>query len=176
MLGLYVPAIDLNINQTMCYRCNRAGLPRARGELAQLFAGKSSKCRALCACLLLSLLTSDMLNYSRGEQFTRVVKPPKAHKLFAIYPVSCLFIGSLNAGPIRLIMKEAFKKNPQVTVPSQQETQTFPGVRCTRAAENIKCGSRASMCVCVGGVVAVTACGVWEEQKTHRVLGLQTPQ
>lgn len=36
-----------------------------------------------------------------------------SEKLFAIYPGSCLFIRSLNAGPIRLIIKEPFsKKSP----------------------------------------------------------------
>lgn len=106
MLEFYVPIIGLNVNQMMCCRCNKVWLPRAHRERTQLLEDSGIKC-ALCS---LDTVFADLehVKKSRGEQFTRVVKPLKACKLFAIYPVSCLFIRSLDAGPIRLYNKRTF--------------------------------------------------------------------
>jgi hypothetical protein len=73
----------------------------------QLFHGEDSgiKC-TLCALVIVFADLQHGKMRATAEQFTSVLKPPEAGKLFAIYPLSCFFIRRLNSEPIRLIIKE----------------------------------------------------------------------
>lgn len=56
-----MPIIDLNINQMMCYRCNKVWLPRLTEEAPNFFTGKTLELSALYVHFGLFLLTSSML-------------------------------------------------------------------------------------------------------------------
>lgn len=55
-----MPIIDLNINQMMCYRCNKVRLPRLTEDAPNFFRGKTLELRALHVHLRWLLLTSSM--------------------------------------------------------------------------------------------------------------------
>lgn len=73
-----MPIIDLNINQMMCYRCNKVWLPRLAEDAPNFFMGEDSGINSTSRAL--GMTFADLQHVPMriaAEQFTRVVKSPR---------------------------------------------------------------------------------------------------
>lgn len=74
-----MPIIDLNINQMMCYRCNKVWLPRLAEDAPNFFMGEDSGIESPSRSL--GMAFADLQHVPMriaAEQCTRVAKPPES--------------------------------------------------------------------------------------------------